>query len=123
MNHGWQTKCWGLTRLIFHNDHHSLHELMVVAGFQCSKHRHADRANSFYVDSGSLQILTYEDASPKHAEFHHVSAGERFEVPSGVWHRFQVLESGRVFETYWPDRGGIVRLDDIEREDVGGAFS
>lgn len=122
MNHGWEQKCWGLTRCIFANEHHSLHELMVVAGFQCSKHRHRERANSFYVDSGRIQVALF-NSSGLHFKTHSLGPGQTLEVPSGLTHRFKVIESGRVFETYWPDRGGVVRLDDIERFDTGGPIN
>lgn len=115
----WDAKCWGLTRILFANKHHSLHELMLVEGFQCSRHRHAQRANSFYLDSGELEICTYESDGTPISEFN-LRAGGTIEIPSQIWHRFKVLKSGRCFETYWPDRGGIVRLDDIERADEGG---
>lgn len=117
----WEKKCWGLTRCISHNDHHSAHELRTLAGWQCSLHRHQQRANSFFVDSGVIEVRLFGD-DRRDGVGYRVGPGKTFDVPSGVWHRFAVIESGTVFETYWPDRGGVVLLDDIERDpdDLGG---
>jgi mannose-6-phosphate isomerase-like protein (cupin superfamily) len=112
----YEQKIWGEVSHFFASDHAAVSHLRVKAGYQCSRHIHLQRANMFSVLSGQLII---EEWRPK-LWFFHLVPGESHTVPSGILHRFRVLESGEVIEVYWPDRGGIVLLDDIQRLDEGG---
>lgn len=113
-----ESKCWGTTREVFYSRQCSVHWLAVEAGWRCSRHIHAERANRFVVLSGVIVVRRW-DASGETAVT--LRSGDVYDVPSGVLHRFEVVDSGTVIEIYWPDvRGGAVRRDDIVREDQGG---
>lgn len=113
----WETKVWGRVQHIFADPHAAVSCLVIEKGYRCSVHRHIHRANLFAVQCGRIVVDTYDGDG---VESVYLGPGDTYSVPSGVWHCFRVIESGSLTEVYWPDRGGEVRLDDIERRDVGG---
>ena len=113
-------KVWGYTSHVFCSDFAAVSYLETEAGFMCSRHRHAERLNLFACVQGRLLVEWWDKDGVRF--FVILVPGETCSIPSGVLHRFQVLESGRVIEVYWPDRGGVVRHDDIDRLDVGGPY-
>jgi mannose-6-phosphate isomerase-like protein (cupin superfamily) len=113
----WETKVWGRVAHLFYSDQLGVSYLQVTSGFCCSWHLHHWRANAFLVKSGKLLI---EQRGQKDVI---LAVGESIVIPSRVDHRFCVLESGEVIETYWPDREGQgVKLNDIHRWDEGGPY-
>ena len=117
----WEDKCWGKVQHIFSTQAAAVSHLVVMPGFCCSMHMHVERANMFCVQSGMLQI-EYHQPEWSSSSIHVMKAGDVFVVPSGVVHRFCVMEGGRVIEVYWPDKGGVCRFDDIIRDDKGGKW-
>ena len=115
-----ETKVWGTVQHIFHDeDRAAVSYLEVNAGFRCSTHTHAWRANQFSVISGRIIIEEWDSNNKIVSTM--LYSGESHTVPSGVTHRFRVLESGVVIEVYWADTiGGAVLLDDITRFNEGG---
>jgi len=116
-NEQWEEKCWGEVWHLFHSEHAAVSYLKLNAGFRCSRHYHAERANQFVVISGRIMVEwgTELECCTE------LGPDEAFTVPSKILHRFRVLESGVVIEVYWPDvPGGKVRQDDIVRFDEGG---
>ena len=117
----WEEKCWGRVLHCFSNEQASVSYLEVLEGNQCSRHYHKKRANTFIVVSGMIVVEKWrshaDDAPIVTTPLYPMDSTT---VPSGQLHRFKVLESGTVIEVYFPDKGGKVDLDDIERLDVGG---
>jgi len=115
-----EEKCWGRVAHLFHQeDHAAVSYLEVKAGYRCSRHYHKWRANQFSVVSGCIIVETWDVFGNKYAT--KLQQGQSLAVPSGVEHRFRVLEDGVVIEVYWMDTiGGFVSLDDIIRFDEGG---
>ena len=137
----WEEKCWGRVLHVFANEHAAVSCLEVEKGFRCSQHFHEERANLFAVQSGHVVIemwstvCRHEPALEIHTDSYPqyvvktckrklslLEPGATLCVPSGMWHRFSVLESGQMTEVYWPDRGGKVDIEDIQRFEVGGEF-
>ena len=116
----YEDKLWGSVLHLFCSSHAAVSCLEVVAGYRCSLHRHAERANMFAVQEGAVVIEEWDSFDqPKLIKLLH--PGDIITVSSRVWHRFRVLQSGRMVEVYWADRDdGKVRMDDIERDDIGG---
>lgn len=111
------TKAWGSTECLISCPLYSRHRLEVLAGGYSSIHWHAERANRFHVESGTIAVVTF------HAWRYDrlvLTVDNSCDVPSLVPHQFQVIEGGVIVEEYWPDRGGAVREDDIVRLTVGG---
>jgi mannose-6-phosphate isomerase-like protein (cupin superfamily) len=113
----WEEKVWGLTRCLIQSPHFSLHELKVEAGGYCSFHYHQDRANRFVIKSGVVRVV-WCHGWRLHCQ--RLAEGHSCIVHSLVPHQFQILESGDVFEEYFPDRGGVVHNHDIIRLTKGG---
>lgn len=113
----WEDKVWGRTRCTNESLVYSHHELELVKGGYCSFHYHEHRSNIFRVTKGRVRIVW---AYGWKVHFKDLVAGDSFVMPSLVTHQFQVIESGAMLEEYRPERGGLVRLDDIIRLSVGG---
>ena len=75
-------KVWGVTRMIYAAPGFEVHRIVVKPGGYCSKHVHAAKANTFWVERGRL---TVERAGLPPA---HIGACERVDVPAGLAHRF-----------------------------------
>ena len=113
----WQTKVWGRTRCTVESPVFLRHELEVEKGGYCSVHYHNSRANRFHVLSGQVAVVQFFGWTTKRTI---LGADARTlentcYVSSRVPHMFQVIESGKVIEDYWPDRGGNASNDDIVR--------
>ncbi len=115
-----EKKCWGEVTHIFASPHAAVSCLRVDAGQRCSCHLHFERANQFTVLEGSIVVEWWEGGFYGRKRIKMLTPSEVFAVPSFVPHRFRVIESGKVVEVYWADRGGEVRMNDIHRKDVGG---
>lgn len=113
----WEEKAWGRVQHMFYNSHVGVSYLEVERGFCCSKHKHNERTNMFFVHSGQLVVEVWD----LDWKMYLLNEGDSIEVPEGLWHRFRVLMSGKVTEVYRPAFSGAqVRLDDIDRMDKGG---
>lgn len=115
-----EDKVWGKVTHIFQSSQAAVSCLDIVENFQCSCHKHAERVNQFFVLEGSVIIEEWENGLDNPFSSRILTPGSSHFVPSQVWHRFKVIESGKMVEVYWPDRGGLVSFDDIERLDEGG---
>lgn len=118
-----EKKVWGQVSHIFASPHAAVSILDVEAGFCCSTHKHIYRLNMFVVMSGEVAIKWKGGESPLERKWNSIvlSSGDDFTVQIGIWHRFEVLASGKIVEVYWPGKeGDVVSLDDIIRADVGG---
>jgi oxalate decarboxylase/phosphoglucose isomerase-like protein (cupin superfamily) len=121
MNNGEiETKCWGSARHLFDGPV-SVSLLRVEAGTFCSLHYHEKRWNLFEVVRGRISVIVYEiDGQPPIKTI--LRRGERYKVPPGVKHRFEVIEDGQIVEIYWTDDGSDALLSDIVRLQEGGRF-
>ena len=120
----WEKKCWGKVLHVFKSSNAAVSHLKINRGFRCSKHKHKFRANLFAVVTGVVLIEEWvvddEDWDGSEHRETSLQSGQVYVVPSGVWHRFRVIESGTMVEVYWPVRDGFVSMDDIVRMDEGG---
>lgn len=118
----WEEKCWGKVCHLVERDL-QVSVLKVVAGFRCSRHRHIHRWNNFRVITGILRVIEYRQNSSgdlSQTRSTVLVAGQSIDIHPGVWHCFEVLESGQVVEIYWTTDKTSVDFADIERIDVGG---
>lgn len=104
----WEEKVWGRVLHCFYGSTASVSYLETKAGFQCSKHYHLHRNNTFIVISGKILIEVWpyhilgmsSSVSDTSSVSGILSEGDIYKVPSKVVHRFSVLESGQVIEVY-----------------------
>ena len=111
-----EEKVWGCVRHVFSSDQCAVSILEVEKGSYCSKHYHRERVNRFIVQSGVIAVVWYPISGSVRRR--RLKAGDVFDVPAGVIHRFEVIKSGVVVEVYFPS--ATVRQDDIVRLDLGG---
>jgi len=116
----WEEKCWGRVQHIFASIHTAVSHLEIKEGFQCSIHRHKERSNLFAVIEGKVMIESMGTLGDCVERRMILEPGDVAIVPDWIWHRFIVLESGRMVEVYEATGNGSCRLDDIERLDEGG---
>ena len=113
-----EQKVWGTVQHIFGNEHAGVSCLVVKLGYRCSIHYHEHRGNLFTVLEGRIVVELF-DSGGMIVDSAVLGPGNTLAVPALVTHRFRVLQSGRVVEVYWADRGPV-RQDDIVRQDEGG---
>lgn len=122
----WEEKVWGWVRHI-NSGPVSASILYVERGTYCSTHRHRKRYNMFVVSSGIIKVTFYsiKGTTPNlPTEYYQqiLRPGCSMEVIPGIYHRFEVIESGWLAEVYRTADGTPVDLNDIERLDEGGRF-
>lgn len=94
-------KVWGNTELVENNASLEFHRIEYKAGFCCSEHYHETKWNGFFVESGILKIITWnDDGTTDETE---LGAGEYAKVPPRQWHQFVGVEDGVAFELYWSE--------------------
>lgn len=97
-------------------------ELLVHSGHMCSLHRHPRKDEVFYLLEGALLVEWTYHPQGHELQSHKMAPGDRFHVPSGMWHRFTSL-------TLPPDFSRIIEVstfhsdDDVERLAPGGLRS
>jgi len=116
----WEEKCWGRVFHAFHSPDVALSYLETKKGFCCSQHYHKNRVNFFLCITGSIVVERWVGITPVGVTIKKVLfPGDVMSVDCNICHQFEVIESGKVVEVYWPG-DGPVRLDDIVRFGVGG---
>lgn len=107
-------KVWGTTQQIWANGSFEMHRLEIKAGAECSEHKHNQKYNLFFVESGVLKIRTWKNAYDLIDETI-LNAGETFVQEPGEFHQFVCLADCICFEVYWAKFDS----NDIERRTVG----
>lgn len=117
-----EDKCWGRVQHVFAAPQAAVSCLDVRHGWRCSRHRHKARVNLFAVNTGIICVEEWTRGVDRTPDYHFLAEGDVHVVPTWVYHRFRVLQSGSLVEVYYPDDpDDAVRLDDIDRLDEGGA--
>ena len=110
-----EKKVWGERWMIREDSVHTTNILNLVKGNRCSWHYHQQKYNLFAVITGKIRIVRGIPET-NHRISCDLIAGDTFIVSPGIWHEFQVIESGIIVEEMY------VQYDDedIEREKLGG---
>jgi tellurite resistance-related uncharacterized protein len=110
-----QGKIWGNTSLIFNLNNVEIHRLECIKNGYCSKHKHINKFNMFFVETGKLKIEIWKEKDLIDETI--LNKHEECIIEPDQFHRFTCLEDGTiVYEIYW------VKIDenDIIRETIGG---
>jgi len=110
-----QSKFWGQTRCLFVGHSSEVHILVAKKGGFCSRHKHENKWNRFYVVDGEMEVVIFREAGE---DVTVLTPGQFSDVPPGVDHMFRCPnEDCQCLEIYWTDG-----LDpgDIIRKDTGG---
>lgn len=107
-------KVWGSTQTICQKPLFEFHRIEITAGGTCSMHKHEQKFNAFFVESGTLKIEVRKNSYDL-TDITILNAGDYHEVPPGEFHRFIAETNVVAFELYWSE----LNHDDIVREDHG----
>ena len=107
-------KIWGQTELIHANGVLEFHRIEYKKDVACSKHKHEFKWNGFYVESGKMKVLVWQNDYDLIDETV-LNPGDFMRVKPGVFHQFVGMEDGVAFELYWAE----FDHNDIKRESVG----
>ena len=112
-----QGKVWGITEQIFGKNNVSIHRIAVHPGGFCSIHKHLNKWNMFYVESGILRVKTWKNDYDLIDETL-LFEGDAIMIKPGEFHQFinENVDCAIVYEIYWTE----LDENDIERKDVGG---
>jgi mannose-6-phosphate isomerase-like protein (cupin superfamily) len=111
-----QGKVWGNTQAIFQKPNFEIHRIEIEKGGFCSTHKHNNKFNAFYMESGTLKILI-EQKDYNLVDETILTKGGLSIVKPGLYHSFEALTDCVCYEIYWTE----LNHDDIERRTVGGA--
>lgn len=109
-----QSKKWGDMREIFESGTVSVHHLKIKKDGFCSEHRHQFKSNLFFVVSGNLKLIIWNESGMKDETV--VWPGETTEIPPGVYHKFEALTDVECIEICEVKFMG----EDIKRRTEGG---
>ena len=109
-----QSKAWGQTTQLIRRENFEVHRIVIEAGGYCSKHYHNAKYNSFYVESGQLDIHVYNEDSELE-DVTRLGPGDMTSVSPGRLHMFEAMEKTIAYEIYWAEIS-----DDIVRQSYGG---
>jgi mannose-6-phosphate isomerase-like protein (cupin superfamily) len=107
-------KIWGSTESIEANNSMEFHKIEMIKDGVCSKHLHKYKWNGFYVQSGKLRIKVWQK-DYNLVDVTEIGPGEYTKVQPGMYHQFEVMQSGVAYELYWSE----FSHQDIVRETVG----
>lgn len=110
-------KIWGSTCCLMNKNNVAIHRIEIVKSGFCSEHMHNNKFNSFFVESGELEITIYRtDAGQKIEDKTILRPGESTYVEPGVYHKFFAIKPTIAFEFYWTQ----LCDGDIIRKNIGG---
>lgn len=98
-------KAWGETTEVWRDSYVEVHRARIEKGGESSVHYHDHRVNLFFVESGEIEVRTFE---PSRTFL--LGPGSRFLVSARMKHQFHAIKDSIVYEVYWP-----VMHDDIVR--------
>ena len=109
-------KIWGQTELVHANGVLEFHRIEFKAKGTCSKHKHEFKWNGFFVESGQMKVLVWQEGKQEGMVDETVlNAGDFMQVKPGLYHQFIGMKDGVAFELYWAE----FDHNDIQRESVG----
>lgn len=101
-------KNWGHTDAIFSNETVEIHKLCIKNLGYSSKHYHANKYNIFYIDSGSINVIIWNNNDE---QVYTLKTGDTLEIKPGIPHQFIANEDSYVTEIYYSkiDTNDIIR--------------
>jgi len=92
-------KAWGYTNLIFDNGFIHIYIANILKNKSCSKHYHEHKNNIFYLQSGLLKVIVWqEDGSSME---HILEPGDSIDIRHKLKHQFFSLEDSVLIEIYY----------------------
>ena len=115
-------KVWGTTQLVMSGPGFEVHRLVIKDRTFCSMHKHENKFNGFYVESGSI-LINVGALSKWGKEYppaqYILNAGDELVVEPGFFHQFEAFSDAVVYESYWRTDDQALE-EDIFRLTLGG---
>ena len=91
-------KGWGHEKWIVNNEKYCGKLLFLEKGKRCSWHYHKIKQETFYIQTGKIQLWYGYDDDITKAKTMILKPGQKFEVPVGLRHQMLGLEETDMFE-------------------------
>lgn len=104
-------KPWGCEILWAKTDKYAAKFLYIKKGHKLSLQYHERKEESFIVDRGRIKLHWYEEGDTV-ARMQVMTAGEHFDIPAGMRHRFEAIDDACLIEVSTPELDDVVRLED-----------
>ena len=91
-------KGWGRELWIVNTNGYCGKILEFDAGKRCSFHYHILKDETFYLQEGSIELLTSWEDDILKAEKTLLKPGDKYHIPQGLRHQIIALESSKLFE-------------------------
>ena len=88
-------KGWGYELWIANNEKYCGKILHFNKGKRCSYHYHKLKKETFYVESGQVQVRYGDEFTSEKVI---LNPGDNFEVPTGLVHQIVAIEESKIFE-------------------------
>jgi mannose-6-phosphate isomerase-like protein (cupin superfamily) len=100
-------KPWGYELRFAHTPRYAGKVLVIRAGHQLSLQHHEEKDESFFVYSGTLELVLGHEQRVERVE-----AGEARHIVPGTVHRFRAVTDCVLFEVSTPELHDVVRHED-----------
>jgi quercetin dioxygenase-like cupin family protein len=91
-------KGWGFEKWIVNNSEYCGKLLFLAKGKKCSWHYHKLKAETFYVQSGIIQLTYSDNDDLESAKVIILKRGDKFDVSRGLRHQMLAIEDTELFE-------------------------
>lgn len=91
-------KGWGFEKWIVNNEKYCGKLLYFVKKHKCSWHYHKIKDETFYIQSGKIELSYGYDEDIKSAKKIILNRGDHFHIPVGLKHQMFALEDTELFE-------------------------
>ena len=91
-------KGWGKELWIANNEKYCGKKLILNKGKKCSVHFHKIKDETFFVQSGKVQLDMYPEGFPGRQERIIMEPGTTVRIPQNTPHQFYGLEDSEIFE-------------------------
>lgn len=91
-------KGWGFEKWIVNNEKYCGKLLYIVKNHKCSWHYHKIKDETFYIQSGKLELYYGYDQDIKYSKKIILNKNDYFHIPTGMIHQMIALEDTELFE-------------------------
>ena len=91
-------KGWGFEKWIVNNEKYCGKILYIVKDYKCSWHYHKIKDETFYVQSGKIELRYGKDHDINMSTSVVLNKGDHFHIPIGLVHQMRAIEDTELFE-------------------------
>jgi mannose-6-phosphate isomerase-like protein (cupin superfamily) len=99
-------KGWGFEHIIVNNEKYCGKILHFFKGKKCSYHYHLEKDETFWIESGELEVTLGDTDDIFHTHKTILKAGDKLHIPVGKRHQMMALMETKMFEFSTHDKPG-----------------